>query len=543
METFDYVIVGGGSAGSLLASRLAEDGRNTVCVIEAGPPDTNPWIRIPAGFIKTLTDPRVTWQLQAEPSTGTAGRAIALPQGRTLGGSSSINGAIVNRGHPADFDGWAALGNQGWSFAEVLPYFKRTENWLGEPDSSQRGKGGRLPVSINSLPVPVTEAFFQSAMQAGLPRNPDHNAGDQFGIGQSQGAIRRGWRVSASRAFLHPARQRKNVSVVTRMTVTRIAFDGLRATGVTCRPEGGGPERRIGARLGVVVAAGAVGSPKLLQLSGIGPTRLLRDRGIEVRHALAGVGENLRDHYTARLVARGRPGMDGINNRVQGWRLGREVLRWLAGWPSALGISPAHVHVFGKSTVDQPRPDWFLVFSPGSYKLGLVGKLDDFPGLSCGACNIRPESCGHVRISSADPAASPVIQPNYLAEEADQRILLAAMRAARSLISSPAMSAYVEAETFPGNQVQTDDEWLDFARRFGGSAFHLAGSCRMGSDNMAVVDDRLRVHGIEGLWVADASIMPTLVSANTYAATLMIAEKGADMILGRTPLSPEGAST
>lgn len=532
METFDFVVVGGGSAGSLLAWGLADGGRNTVCVLEAGSPDSNPWIRIPAGFIKTLTDPAVTWQLMAEPSQGTAGRPIALPQGRTLGGSSSMNGAIVNRGHPADFDGWAALGNRGWDYESVLPYFKRFESWLGEPSSEARGRHGRLPVALNRMPVPVTDAFMEAAVLEGLPANPDHNAGEHFGVGPSQGAIRRGFRVSASRAFLHPARRKYGVRVVTGMPVARIDLDGARATGVVCRV--GSEEKRFAARRGVVLAAGAVGSPQILQLSGIGPAPLLGSLGIEVRHHLAGVGENLQDHYTARLVARGRPGMDGINNRVQGWRLGREVLRWMAGRPSAIGVSPAHVHVFAKSTPAAPRPDIFMVFSPGSYKLGMVGKLDDFPGLSCGSACMRPESRGHVRIASNDIAADPLIQPNYLSAEADRRVLLAGIRLARRLVASDIMRAHVDAETFPGPDVRGDDELIDFARRFGGSAFHLVGTCKMGSDDAAVVDDRLRVRGVANLWVADASVMPTLVSANTYAATLMIAEKASDLMLGST---------
>ncbi|HEU0221690.1 MAG TPA: GMC family oxidoreductase N-terminal domain-containing protein, partial [Paracoccaceae bacterium] len=459
--------------------------------------------------------------------------------GRVLGGSSAINGAIVNRGHPADFDHWAALGNSGWSWAEVLPYFRRLEDWLGEPASPARGRGGPLPVSINSLPVPVTQAFFEAAVAAGLPRNPDQNAGDQFGIGASQGAIRGGWRHSSAHAFLHPAR-RLGVKIVTRAPATRIEFEGARATGVRYRAEGSPTETLVQAKAGVILAAGAVGSPKLLQLSGIGPAALLGAHGIAVRHELAGVGENLADHYTARLVARGRPGMDGINGRVQGWRLGIEILRWLTGRPSALGISPAHVHVYGKSAPELPRPDWFLVFSPGSYRQGMVGKLDDFPGLSCGVCALRPESRGHVRIRSADPAADPLIQPNYLAEEADRRVLLAVMRAARTLISSPAMRAHVEAETMPGCEVQSDDELLDFARATGSSAFHLAGTCRMGVGAGAVVGPGLAVHGVDRLFVADASVMPTLVSANTCAATMMIAEKAADLILGRAAPSAPG---
>jgi choline dehydrogenase len=326
--------------------------------------------------------------------------------------------------------------------------------------------------------------------------------------------------------------------VITHSLVTRIEFEGTRAKRIAFRPFGGGPERRVAARVGVILAAGTVGSPKLLQLSGFGPAELLRSHGVAVRKDLPGVGGNLRDHYTARIVARGRPGMDGLNSRVRGWRLILEILRWIAGYPGALGISPAHVHVFGKSGPNLDRPDWFLVFSPGSYKLGAVGLLDDFPGLSCGVTCLRPRSTGHVRITSGEADQHPTIQPNYLAEEADCTVLLAAMRAARALIASPAMQEHVEAETFPGPQVQSDDELLDFARNFGGSAFHLVGTCAMGHGKTAVVDERLRVHGAEGLWVADASVMPTLVSANTYAATLMIAEKASDMILGKPPLTP-----
>lgn len=534
MDSFDYIVVGGGSAGSVVAARLAETGK-TVCVIEAGPRDTNPWIRVPAGFIKTLGDPRVTWQFRSEPSPGIAGRGIALPQGRTLGGSGSINGAIVNRGHPADFEAWAEAGNTGWGWADVLPYFRRSETWLGARPAPARGDRGPLPVSENRLPLPVTEAFLSAAEAEGLPRNPDHNSGDQLGAGYSQGAIQRGWRVSSARAFLHPARHRFGVAVITDALVSRVTFDGLRATGVELALLGGRSTRQVTARAGVILCAGAVGTPKLLQLSGIGPADLLRRHGIAVRHALDGVGENLRDHYTARFVARGRPGMDGINSRVKGWRLGLEVTRWLLGRPSVIGMSPAHVHVYGKSDPAQTRPDWFMVFSPGSYRQGAVGVLDDFPGLSCGACNVRPDSRGHVRIASADVTIAPEIQPNYLAEDSDRRVLLAAMKTARRLIASPAMRPHVDEETFPGPQVRTDDELIDFARQSGSSAFHLAGSCRMGNDPMAVTDATLRVHGVAGLWVADASVMPTLVSANTYAATLMIAEKAADMILGRVP--------
>jgi len=539
MDTFDYVIVGGGSAGSLLAFRLSEAG-HSVCVIEAGPPDRNPYILIPAGFIKTLADPAVTWQFQTEPCEGTAGRPIGIPQGRTLGGSSAINGAIYSRGQPADFDGWAQLGNTGWSFADVLPYFRRTERRIGDADEHYRGREGRLPVTTNRLDAPVAEAFIDGAVEQGLPRNADHNGAEQFGVAYSQSVIHKGLRVSAARAFLHPARRRYGVEIRTDALVTRVIVENGRATGVAYRHKGVGAEQIVRAGREVILSAGAFNTPKLMQLSGLGPGAVLRDAGIGLVRDLPGVGENLRDHYNARIVARGVPGMNGINRRVQGWRLGREVLRWMLRRPSVLSISPALVHVFGKSNPVLDNPDFFLVFTPGSYKRGFIGKLDDFPGLSCGSTPLRPESRGTVRIKSAEAAVPPVIQPNYLSAEYDQRIQVAALRCARSLIESAPMRPFVEAENFPGADVQTDDQWLAFARETGGTSFHPAGTCRMGpaGDPDAVVDPNLRVHGIDGLRIVDASVMPTLVSANTYAATMMIAEKAADLILGRPPLSP-----
>lgn len=537
-DTFDHVIVGGGSAGSLVAYRLAEAGRS-VCVLEAGPPDRNPFILLPAGFIKTLGNPRLTWQFEMEPSSGTAGRALPIVQGKTLGGSSAINGAVYNRGSPTDFDGWAAGGAEGWSFAEVLPYFRRTERRLGECDPTYRGTQGRLPVGTNALGAPVADAFIASAASLGLPANPDHNAGHQFGTGYSQSAIENGLRVSAARAFLHPARRRWNVDVRTRALVTRVLLENGEATGVEYRRGAGAEPEQVHARISVIVAAGAFNTPRLLQLSGIGPADVLREAGVEVRHALAGVGANLCDHYATRLVARGKPGMDSVNQRVQGWRLGREALRWLFRRPSALGISPALIHVFGRSDPSVSSPDIFLVFAPGSYLEGQVGKLDTFPGLSCGASCVRPDSRGSVRIVSPDPVEAPRIQPNYLDTEHDQRVHVAACRLAREIISGGPMQPYVDAETLPGSGVETDREWLDFSRRQGSTAYHPVGTAKMGtaSDPSAVVNPSLQVHGIDRLHVIDASVMPTLVSANTYAATLMIAEKGADMILGRPGLA------
>jgi len=537
MDTFDFIIVGGGSAGSVLAWRLAEAGRRSVCVLEAGPADTSPWIRLPAGFIRTLVNPAVTWQLATEPSAGSGGRRIAFQQGRVLGGSSAVNGAIYNRGQAADFDDWASLGNRGWSYAELLPYFRRTECRIGAADERYRGREGRLPVSTNALRLPVAEAFIAAAEATGLPRNDDYNGARQEGVAYSQAHIRRGLRVSTAHAFLHPAR-RLGVEVRTRTRVLRVRFEGRRATGVVCALEGTDRQLEVRARESVVLAAGAIHSPQLLQHSGVGAGEHLRDLGIDVVYALPGVGENLRDHYNARLVVRGRPGMDGLNARVRGWRLGREILRWSLGLPSALGISPALVHVFGSSHGELVRPDYFLVFAPGSYREGRVGELDTFPGMSVAACVLRPRSSGFVRIVSRDPGIAPRVQPNYLEHEQDQRLQVAALRQARRILRAAPLAPFVAAEIMPGDQVASDAQWLDFARRHGSTSFHFAGSCRMGaaSDPLAVVDDELRVHGLDALRVVDASVMPTMVSANTCAATLAIAEKAADLILGRAPL-------
>jgi choline dehydrogenase len=539
LESFDFVIVGGGSAASVLAYRLSEDTGKTVCVLEAGPPDTHPFIRMPAGFIKTLQDPRLTWQFASLPSWGTNGRAIRITQGRALGGSSSVNGTIYNRGQSGDFDGWAGLGNRGWSYREVLPYFMRTERRVGAGDDRYRGRTGRLPVTTNQLRSPVCDAFIEAARQLGLPLNPDYNGAAQEGVGYFQCTVEHGRRVSAARAFLHPAR-RRSVSVHTDVLATRILFDGRKAVGVAGLRQGSDAPWQVLARECVIVCAGTLNTPKLLQLSGIGPAALLREHGIAVHHELAGVGQNLRDHYTGRLVARGRGDMAGINERVRGLRLGLEVARWLLRRPSVLGLSPGVVHLFGKSLPQLAQPDYFLLFTPASYKAGYVGQLDDYPGVSCGGAVLRPQSAGYVNIASSDPRQAPLIQPNYLAEEADRQVMVAMLKNIRRLIQAAPMQRHIAGETFPGPAVSSDDEWLDFARRCGETAYHFAGTAKMGpaSDPLAVVDEQLRVHGLEGLRVADASIMPTLVSANTYAATMMIGEKAADMILGRPALAP-----
>jgi choline dehydrogenase len=533
--TFDYVIVGSGAAGAIIASRLTEDAGATVCLLEAGPSDRHPYLHIPSGFIKVLFDPALTWQFSSEPTAQTSGRRIPLPQGRTLGGSTSINGLVYNRGQPEDFDGWSALGNTGWSYSEVLPSFKRTERRIGAGDDALRGRTGALPITDIDWIHPICEAFIAGAQSLGMPRNPDYNGRDQSGVGYFQRTIHRGWRMSTARTFLKPARNRPNLDVKTGAQAVAIELDGRRAVGVRyVRERNLGSVATVRARREVIVACGALNTPKLLQLSGLGPGSLLQSLGIPVVADLPGVGANLRDHFSIRLVARAKD-VTTINELARMPRLALEVARWLAGQPNILALSPSLVHWFWNSETGRGRPDLQGVFAPASFREGYVGMLDTYPGMTCGVWQHRPDSSGFVRVRSANPLDDPIIQPNYLHDERDRTTLVRGMRIARQLLQTSELSRYVESETMPGPAAQSDDELLDFARRFGVSSYHVNGTAKMGpaTDPMAVVDPALRVRGIERLRVVDASVMPAIVSANTCAATLMIAEKAADLIAGR----------
>ncbi len=541
VDQFDYVIVGAGTAGSTLAARLAEGSGAKVCLLEAGPPDWNPFIHIPAGFMKTLTNSRVNWLYDSEPSKGTSGRRVHAPRGKTLGGSSSINGHIYNRGQRMDFDGWAQMGNRGWGYQDILPYFRRTERRIGNGDDTFRGRDGSLIVSDIEWHDPLCEAFMDGAVGLGIPRNPDYNGATQEGVGYFQRAIHKGRRVSAARAFLHPAKKATGrIDVRTNAHASGLILEGGRAKGVRYAKGGrGGTEVEVHASKEVILCGGTVNSPQLLQLSGIGEPEMLKSRGIDVVHALRGVGENLRDHYPVRLVGKVE-GMRTVNERVRGLNLVGEVLKYAATRKGVLALSPTLVHCFWKSDEALDKGDLQLTFTPGSYKEGVQAQLDDFPGVTVAAWQQRPESTGYIRARSADPFEKPEIQPNYLAHEIDQRCLLGGVKLARRLLSTPELGTYVRQEHLPGPDVQTDDEVMDFARGIGTTAFHLMGTCRMGpeTDPMSVVDDQLRVRGIQGLRVVDASIMPTMPSANTNASTLMIAEKAADMILNREAPEP-----
>ncbi len=539
-DGFDYVIVGSGAAGSVLANRLTEDPGVTVCVLESGPPDRHPYIHVPAGFIKMLFNPEYTWQFQTEPGEGTAGRRIPTTQGRTLGGSSSINGMVYNRGQRADFDNWAQRGNRGWGYVDVLPYFKRTERRIGIGDDRIHGRSGNLPVTDIDWIHPVCESFIAGAVGMGIPRCADYNSGDhQEGVGYFQRAIFKGYRHSAARVFLHPARRTGRLDVRTDARAAQVLFDGRRAIGVRYLDDRDRTtERRVFARREVILSCGTVNTAKLLQLSGVGPAAVLQDIGVPVVADLP-AGENFRDHYSARMVARVK-NIRTMNEMARGIGLAGQIARWMLGKPSILALSPSLVHWFWKSDESLDYPDLQGVFSPASYRQGFVGLLDQFPGMTCGVWQHRPESVGYVRARSADPFEDPVIQPNYLKDPMDRQVLLAGMKLARKLLHTPELAPYFDGDVLPGPEVRSDDELLDFAQRYGSTAYHLIGTARMGpeSDRTTVVDDELRVHGMQGLRVVDASIMPNMPSANTYCSTMMIAEKASDIIRGRPPLAP-----
>ena len=538
MAEFDYIIVGSGSAGSVLANRLTESGKHTVLVLEAGPADWHPFIHIPAGFIKTFHNPRLNWLYKMEPTRWTNGREILAPRGKTLGGSSSINGLIYNRGQRMDFDHWSQLGNRGWGFDDVLPHFRRMEQRLAQnpadTDNDYRGTDGPLTVSDIDWHHPLCEAFIEGAVQHGIPRNPDYNGSSQEGVAYAQRTIRNGRRVSASRAFLNPAKRRPNLAIQTNAHVTSITFDGKRATGVTYRIGGKrGSDRSASARGEIILSGGVFNSPQLLMLSGIGPPEHLAEHGIEVRHGLAGVGENLRDHYGARLVARVK-NIDTINERARGLKLAGEIANWMFRRKGILGLSPTLVYAFWHSNEITRNADIQLTFTPASYREGVQGELETTPGMTTAVWQQRPESKGHVRLKSKDPFVAPLINPNYLGHEDDRKVLLAGMKLARRLLKSKPLEPYYDCEDFPGPAAQSDEDLIDAARQRGTTTFHPMGTCCMApSHNQnAVVSDELRVHGLQNLRVIDASIMPTMPSANINAATLMIADKAADMILG-----------
>jgi choline dehydrogenase len=534
-DSFDYIVVGAGSAGSVIANRLSDDGKSNILVLEAGGPDRHPFLHIPAGYVKTLTNPQLTWPFKSEPSPGSGGRAITLPQGRVYGGSSSLNGLVYNRGQAADFDKWAQMGNSGWGYEDVLPYFRRSERRIGPGEARYHGREGNITVSDPNWKNELCEAFIESVETTGIARNPDYNGEAQAGVGYFQRMIGGRFRVSAATGFLHPALKRKNVQIRPFAQACDLLIENGRVSGVWYFKEGNPSLRTlVHCRREVVLCAGTINTTRLMQLAGIGDGAVLSKAGIETRHHLPGVGQNFRDHYFIHINQRMKKVVLSLNEQAKGWRLGVEILKWLAGAPNILSLSPSVVYAFCKSHASVDRPDLQYIFTPGSYKPGHVYVLDDFPAVTCGFSQHRPESVGHISVTSPDPTASPVIQPNYLSDSTDQTVAVRALRLARTFLAAKPLARFSEGEEEPGQSVQSDEALLDFARRTGNTGYHFVGACRMGprSDALAVVDPELRVHGLAGIRIVDASVMPTMPSANTYASTLMIAEKGADLIRG-----------
>lgn len=528
---FDFVIVGAGSAGSVLAHRLTENRKYTVCLLEAGPSDyRSPYIHFPAGFFKLLDNPAVNWVYHTDPEKRTKDRRILYPRGRVLGGSSSINGVMQVRGQREDYDDWAAMGAHGWSYEEVLPYFKKSETYLpGDP--AYRGKSGPLVVEDYRGHHPLTHDFVKAGQQLGLAYNPDYNGAFQEGVGYVQQTRRGRWRISTARAFLRPAMKRSNLKVETGVLVLGLNLEGNRVAGVTfARGMGTGTPEPITARREVILSAGAINSPQVLQLSGIGNPEHLQSIGVPVRVALPGVGYNFHDHYVARVV-RAVEGRPTVNELSRGWRLAVQVARWVVKGDGILTYSAGNGIGFIRSEPHMTRPDVQISFAPASYPHGQIGKLDDTPGMTCGAWQCRPEARGTVLARSTNPREAPSIRPNYLDHEVDRKAIVAGLRFSRAILEAPAFVACGGREVYPGPDIQTDDEWLDYAYQHGSTVYHPVGTCKMGTDRYAVVDPRLRVHGIAGMRVVDASVFPKMTSSNTNAPTVMIAEKAADMIL------------
>jgi len=529
---FDYVIVGAGSAGCVLANRLSADGRHSVLLLEAGPRDTYPWIHIPIGYAKTMFHPVLNWGFYTEPQPAMNGRKVYWPRGRTLGGSSAINGLIAIRGQHQDYDAWAAAGNSGWSYADVLPWFRKLEHNV-RGASEWHGADGPLWASDIETRHPLVEAMIAGARELGIPPNADFNGATQEGAGYYQLTTRRGRRCSTAVAYLAPVRNRPNLRIETNAHATGVVVEDRHARGVRYRHDGA--DHTVSANREVILSAGALQSPQLLQLSGIGPPALLQSLGIPVLHALAGVGENLQDHLQARVIFRCSQPIttnDALRTLRGKLGIGLDYVFRRSG-PMAVGINQGGI--FARAMPDAVRPD--VQFHFATLSSDMAGSpVHDFSGFTMSICQLRPTSRGTVRIRSTNPLEAPAMQPNYLSTPEDRATQIAGVRLARKLAATKALAPYVEAEYRPGAAAQSDDEVLEFVKNTAGTIFHPSGTTKMGpaSDAMAVVDPELRVHGIDALRVVDCAIMPTLVSGNTNVPVVMIAERAAEMILKRT---------
>ena len=509
----------------MVAARLSGDGHR-VLLLEAGPSDWRPMIHIPAGMVKLLRHPVVNWNYTSEPEPGIGNRTLAWPRGKVLGGSSSINGMLYLRGHPTDYDGWAQMGCTGCRSDDVLPYFQKSERRIGG-DDAYRGLDGEMAVEDYRTILPLTHRFVKAAVEAGVPFTPDLNGSQPEGVGYSQMSRHRRIRHSTARAFLRPARGRTNLRVETNAQARRILFDGRRATGVEY--ERGGTVLQARARREVIVCSGSVNSPQLLQLSGVGPAAHLQSIGIPVVHDLAGVGLNLIDHLAALLAYRVR-GEISVNQLRRGASLVREAARWCLFGTGALTFGVSTASVFARMREGRISPDLQILFTPASYDRSRFGELEREPGMTAAVCAVNPESRGTIMAVSPDPKRAPAIRPNYFSAPADMEVTLAGVRFARRIFAQPAITDVVASETVPGLEAQDDQALTEFARLHTSTVFHPVGTCRMGIDLQSVVDPRLCVHGIEGLRVVDASVMPKITTGNTNAPTIMIGEKGAAMI-------------
>jgi choline dehydrogenase len=524
---FDYVIVGAGSAGCVLANRLSASGKYSVLLLEAGPKDTNPWIHIPLGYGLLFKNKTVNWMYQTEPEPGLNGRSVFQPRGKVLGGSSSINGLLYVRGQREDYDQWRQLGNIGWGYDDLLPYFKMSENQQRGADD-YHGTGGPLSVSDWRHPDPLSEAFVRAAADVGIPTNRDFNGATQEGAGFFQTTSRNGRRASAAVAYLKPAKQRSNLRIETAAHAQRILFEGRRAVGVSYRQNG--VTRTVQAAKQVLLSSGAFNSPQLLQLSGVGPAELLKQHGVDVVLNAPGVGHDLQDHMQVRMVMRCSQKItlnDIVNHPVRRVYAGAQYFLQRKG---PLTISAGTAAAFFKTDPRLATPDIQVHFIPFSTtKMG--DRLHDFSGFTASVCQLRPESRGTLKIRSADPFVQPEIRINYLASETDRTANVEGLKILRKILHAPALAPYVAEEVDPGLRVQTDEELLAFCRKVGSTIYHPTSTCRMGHDALAVVDERLRVRGLDGIRVIDGSIMPTLVSGNTNAPIIAIAEKASEMIL------------